>query len=140
MTIIEGNKLINDFMGVDIDAKYYTPIIHREKGRYHNSWDWLMPVLEKISNLKSLEKDGEWYDFTIQNSQISYTNYEVDSDFDSDNNELPKIYKKEYSAYIGRCGQYTINLGKVCSNGSESMIDAAWGCIVDFIKWYNENK
>ena len=38
--IIEGDKLIAEFM--------------REKatGGYHQSWDWLMPVVEKIWNMQ----------------------------------------------------------------------------------------
>lgn len=49
--IIEGNKLILAFMG---EVNIYT-----DKGLfnlcgYHDSWDWLMPVVEKI---KSMSKD-----------------------------------------------------------------------------------
>lgn len=37
---IEGNKLIADFMGWE--SKYH-PV-----DQIHSSWDWLMPVIEKI--------------------------------------------------------------------------------------------
>lgn len=50
--IIEGNKLIAEFMKVSVSD--YTS--YEEEGRkcytendleYHSSWDWLMPVVEK---------------------------------------------------------------------------------------------
>ena len=58
---IEGNKLIAEFMGVkEIDGMrlienaphiratcYFTP----DQLEYHTSWDWLMPVVEKIAKL-----------------------------------------------------------------------------------------
>ncbi len=63
--IEENNKLIALFMGYDdfkahssvrlkrtdeIDA--YTHILKYEKLKYHASWDWLMPVVEKIEQMK----------------------------------------------------------------------------------------
>jgi hypothetical protein len=63
--IIEGNKLIADYMGeaIDVLGKFgqnwkkvigdISPI-----PSYHESWDWLMPVVSKI------ESDG--YDFFMQ--------------------------------------------------------------------------
>ena len=45
--IIEGNKLIAEFMGLSM--------LHNqtrlETLKYHSSWDWLMPVVEKIEQL-----------------------------------------------------------------------------------------
>lgn len=40
-TTTDGNKLIAEFMG------YKEP-----EGKFHSSWDWLMPVVEKIRNTK----------------------------------------------------------------------------------------
>lgn len=45
MEIIEGNKLIAEFMG------YYN-WEDRTYGQYHTSWDWLMPVVEKIESIQ----------------------------------------------------------------------------------------
>ena len=46
--IVEKNKLIAKFMnGMDED------IIHK----FHKSWDWLMPVVEKIENLEDYRFD-----------------------------------------------------------------------------------
>jgi len=53
--IIEGNKLIAEFMGVKFDKMDFTG--DRSLGgnadavRYHRDWSWLMPVVEKIQKL-----------------------------------------------------------------------------------------
>ena len=54
------NKLIALFMGleedgvdgylVDMDKDYGYQIIHESCFLYNSSWDWLMPVVEKIEN------------------------------------------------------------------------------------------
>ena len=55
MTIEEGNKIIAEFMGFEynrsIPGHDGTLIITLtlEDCRYHSSWDWLMPVVEKIN-------------------------------------------------------------------------------------------
>ena len=128
----EGNILINNFMGKQVDPVNYSSLIFRSQGYYHKDWNWLMPVLGKINNLKSLEKDSEWYDFTIQNRQISKDNYETE--------ETSKDYIISYTTYIGRVGEYSINLGKICSNNSSTMISSVWNCVIEFIQWYNDNK
>ena len=40
--IKENNKLIADFMSVELTGI----------GKYHESWDWLMPVIEDIDHIK----------------------------------------------------------------------------------------
>ena len=47
-----GAGLLPDISGFDPDAKhFYTP----DQMKFHESWDWLMPVVEKIHNLYDLE-------------------------------------------------------------------------------------
>lgn len=128
--ILEGNKLIASFVGdcfglkwseingfyLDENGSMAMPT--NRCGFFHKSWDWLMPVVEKIGNLKSLETDGEWYDFAIQNG---------------------KVPKNSYYTYIGHVGEYSRNLGKLVSVKSESLIESVWLAVIEFIKWYNEN-
>jgi len=62
---MNNNKLIAEFMGVettdglvfqDNNTHEFHPI------KYHTSWDWLMPVVEKILDL-SFQDDGDAEDF-----------------------------------------------------------------------------
>lgn len=62
--ITEGNKLIAELMGLDVlpensvyferfkwsDGAYYS----MDRLKYHSSWDWLMPVVEKIEAITGL--------------------------------------------------------------------------------------
>jgi len=62
MSQAENNKLIAEFMGVvfhDDENQYYdnNGLYIGEELHYHTSWDWLMPVVEKIESLD--------YDFQI---------------------------------------------------------------------------
>jgi hypothetical protein len=46
---METNKIIAEFMGVHYECPQvdgFTP-----PGNYHDSWDWLMPVVEKIESM-----------------------------------------------------------------------------------------
>ena len=67
--IIEGNKLIAEFEGLEQDGNYwYRPtgntegLMYTHKYRrleYHTSWDWLMPVVEKIKDTVLIERPYE---------------------------------------------------------------------------------
>ena len=60
----ESNELIAEFMGAEKthiesvgDMYYPVPsktgsILHAHKLKYHKSWDWLMPVVEKIKDME----------------------------------------------------------------------------------------
>lgn len=49
----------------DIVDQYKTPIEETESVKYHSSWDWLMPVVEKIEDCKRF--DGFGFSFIIDN-------------------------------------------------------------------------
>ena len=79
---MENNKLIAEFMGIeeaynpngnDWVLKKTTPDINGDTDileccknndlKYHESWDWLMPVVDK---LEGIETDYGYYEFRIQ--------------------------------------------------------------------------
>lgn len=64
MNILKGNKLIAEFMNfrwIEEDANWYVPTDEYSKFgasfkvddlKFHKSWDWLMPVVEKIGDIE----------------------------------------------------------------------------------------
>jgi hypothetical protein len=116
--ILEGNKLIAEFIG----WKEYQDSLNSNKGRivmefpgkksvfldmmkYHSSWDWLMPVVEKI------EKNGaivEMWGSLGWNCRI----------------------------WVMENGEKKVNL---LDGDKETLIEAAFPVVVEFIKWYNQN-
>lgn len=90
MNTIEGNKLIADFMGYETctdpdhenDKCYQVPYAkgyHRAKQlQHHTSWDWLMPVVERIEDTKIKRVSNPQVDIIIGDCYIS----NIDGDFD----------------------------------------------------------
>jgi hypothetical protein len=46
--ILEGNKLIAEFMGLPVHEEYFRGI---DACKYHSDWNLLMPIVEKIESL-----------------------------------------------------------------------------------------
>ena len=44
---MNNNKLIAEFMGME-NGLYHFQIPFYKRSKYHTSWDWLMPVVNKI--------------------------------------------------------------------------------------------
>lgn len=76
----ESNKLIADFMGYPKEGEkspYYYAMKHcyeNDNMKYHTSWDWLMPVWNKILNIGrtecSLGVGGLPNDFTYNYNRL----------------------------------------------------------------------
>ena len=117
LEIINGNKLIADFMGLSYCTKYqyeglYKNYEHNDRIcnynelKYHSDWNWLIEVVKKIEEL---------------NNNI----YQVD------------ILQEGCKISI-RCKQFIDKtVSKLPDNTTK--INAVWLAIVEFIKWYNEN-
>ena len=113
--ILEGNKIIAEFMGLTVYEKRY-PRNHGigapennydkdcilEKLKYHKSWDVLMPVVEKIES-KGLYVKIDDVSCTIEGFVAN------------------KHGKTQLSKYIG-------------ISGLDSKIESVWGAMVEFIK------
>jgi hypothetical protein len=109
--IVEGNKLIAEFMGytpysdgwITIPHETFDTVVDSEivyQLRFHTSWDWLMPVVEKI---ESLQPEG--FNTLIEG---------------------------------GCCW---IEYPEISFEGIEhTKIEATWSAVCEFITWYNENK
>jgi hypothetical protein len=112
MTIIEGNKLIAEFMGV---TYYQNMEITADLVQYHSSWDWLMPVVEKIESLTNAA--GVRFSTGIEGR---YINYE----------ERPYAH----------CCFVISNQHTVVKAAKETKIEAVWEIVIQFIEWYNQSK
>jgi len=90
--IIEGNVLIAEFIGLEsfMDGMYgkmypnpITPnrnTIFGDAGlKYHSSFDWLMPVIQKINNLKmDCDNEDQYENFMYHVQQIKGMRIVVD--------------------------------------------------------------
>jgi hypothetical protein len=118
--VIAGNKLIAEFMGVKIGEDKYSwrpgvqQPLEEQHLAYHSSWGWIMPVVEKISRIefeRRFDEDlGKW---------IIWTYYPVTFGMLSEDGK-PMVRFYCSSLHFG-----------------DTLIEAAWLAIVDFIKWYN---
>lgn len=116
--IIEGNKLIAEFMG-DYRAKYkvsndYTLANAMLKTlKYHSSWDWLMPVVEKIKDVMTLgyfNIDSTWHDELRQEWVIQWSNSSPSRSFCIKRSDFKRDIK---------------------------LIELVWLAVIEFFKWYN---
>jgi len=122
--VLEGNKLIAEFMGAEIKGnlcKFYKhpifDVIEIEFSpinwlNYRSSWDWLMPVVEKI---------------------------------ESSTNAVFQIYARAivciYDYNIWQCNDDRLDLRHQYDfTFDSSKREAVYKAVVEFIKWYNQNK
>jgi hypothetical protein len=114
MNIIENNKLIAEFMGLEIitDGISWFDANFKPLENYDKSWSSLIPVIEKIASLS----------------------YRVLLEFDK-NPELNDIYIQDIET-----GEYLQTDYEDRNYQIESNIHLVWFNVVNFINWYNKNK
>jgi len=114
--IIEGNRLIANFLGFQYNSqKTYL------NQKYHSSWDWLMPVVNKIENIGSIvEIHGTRHaleKINLHSCRIHYSVFNTVTDkYVADETVLFKYNTK-------------FNISK---------INCVYEAVVEFIKWYNQ--
>ena len=91
MTTEEGNKIIMIFMGIKTDLPSSALTICQ----YHSSWDWLMPVVEKIESLGYVTQIwGLWnknYTYSFSITQKGNLNIQVGRGI-SDHSKIESVY------------------------------------------------
>lgn len=125
------NEIIAEFMGAKW-RKTYGPLTGAEYievqnssakyliAQYDYSWDWLMPVVEKITN-------------------HVYDEEEVDDGFGG-----KRIAK--YTAYLRTFGMLSsegkqmVRFNRSPIFEADTLIDATYQAVVDWIKWHNNQK
>ena len=123
--VIEGNRVIAEFLGKTYKEedgygeKGYLYPVNGNFGRrlmqgqmlYHSSWDWLMPVVEKISRI------------------------EVERRFDEDLDKW--VIWTHHPVTFGMLDEQGRPMVRFCYNALHSgntLIEATWLAVVDFIK------
>jgi len=113
------NKLIAEFMGMEFsddgtmcydDAENIHPPTPTDMLAFHTSWDWLMPVVEKINDLT--DDWGNTNEFTIGNGFVWVDPHIGDRIFFSGNNPEDKkepMMSKVYRGAVKFIEQYNNN-------------------------------
>lgn len=116
------NELIANFMGVDLN-QVHRKETHFKDGKitieskdedvsYHNSWDYLMPVILKIGNLELKFKNTDDYF-----------------------NPYPMTFGMQSEE-----GMYLFRFAYQALYDHQNLIEAAYEAVVDFINSYNSDK
>jgi hypothetical protein len=148
--IAEGNRLIAEFMGWGGDGYYTTPfdnaglcngepthICNTENLKFHSSWDWLMPVVEKIEEL------GSYYVMSSKSySRVEFTRYNVKIMFSPNQKYLLHLEFKNYTIDDDewKHPMFKHHIIKQFDFKKHGRLLAVFTAIVEFIKWYNQNK
>lgn len=85
--------------------------------KYHESFDWLMPVVEKIAKIETNDK--------VYNGEDSY--------FDS-------YFPRTFAMINCETREFMVRLNRNPLHQSTSLIEASYKAVVEFIKWYNQQQ
>lgn len=119
-----NNEVIAEFMGAEKGLSteaypnVYTGVSHNMMGiitvdvsrmKFHTSWDWLMPVVEKIEDLEVVDR------FDIYKNDVY-------------------IWAEDYLE--NKC-RIELSYGEIHNPDYSTKIEAVYNAILTFIKWYN---
>lgn len=115
--IREGNEKIKNFMGKEfMDKNIFINRLPKDVIQYsenyklfHNSWDWLMLVVEEIEKLDLIDEFNICYDSVAKGHIVSIT----PAFRETFNTIITEVYEKK--------------------------IDAIYDAVIRFIEWYNQN-
>jgi len=124
--IIANNKLIAEFMGMEViyDGISYFFYYTDKKGiervtqinnLYNDSWEWMMPVIEKINSFQA-KYVGSGVSLHHRNCLLGY--------HASSNGS--HVYEKSFDTYK--------------NDQTKTLLENTFDAIVEFINWYNKNK
>jgi hypothetical protein len=144
LEIAKNNELIAKFLGwfqeegqegtwfyVDDSAKRVAYSIHNNYPHrdlpFHRSWEWLMPVVEKINKFHVSERPFKYGKPESVKLKIHEDKVTVEGSFWTNPNTVDgnhwsylKIKKFKYS--------------------DNTLIECVYMAVVEFVKWYNKNK
>lgn len=145
--IIEGNKLIAEFMGAKWNGATENifrftenlPIEGKNNYKtleYHSSWDWLMPVVEKIEYLGC--------------QTFNSINVTIYSRFKIEHNHIILYWSSNHNYQLqlevlpdwkeGHNSNTTKEYKRVPIDKNSTKLEALYIAVVEFIKWYNINR
>ena len=133
--MLESNELIAKFMGRPGKVRgdlYWVNVpnimwVNISEMKFSQSWDWLMPVVEKIESIDCVKR------VTIMNTHVHISI-----------SESPKIITHLIeSSKVVTESMNIPNRPEATTTYTKQMdtkISAVYYCVVEFIKWYNLNK
>lgn len=111
------NKIIAEFMGIEF----------ADSLKYHESWNLLMPVVEKIEKIFKTKDRIPSFKISAQSVWFYLPDHSVKIQFESE--PTP-------TAFYEVAGCYSEAVEKV---KFDTKIEAVYYVVVKFIEWYNEN-
>ena len=128
MNTIKNNKLIAKFIGMEYNKNSWydnnsilLKVLKNNGGiainlKFHESWDWLMPVIEKIQIIVDSPKEylKEYPGLIDFNIDLSGASCEI---------------------FIGND-----RLIGITAFEPGTLLNALYECVIEFIKWYNKAK
>ena len=143
--ILKGDKIISKFMGEKISLKErfgenWDKVIKLHTGvseipNYHSSWDWLMPVVDKIqeigANIEILPHHSKLAWFYSPKKSITFTH--------GSSNGTWKETRKPFDSIGGKFYSRCVGIGDTAEKiNVKTKIEATYNNVVYFIEWYNK--